>query len=211
MARAMRRRGARGRTSAARRPRKPTDWVNTQEGYDVDQTGTLVVLDNTLPEIVFPLMYTYNPMINAIGDFVSRSVPWMKRTCIRVQGWLHMFSPDYYAGTIEMSVASTIEKVKTDADSGACILPVEFLLDPEYADKAPIYWRNFQHLYHNTTWTSPEDFNTFKRSIWIDRRMRVPLDTDEVVGLHMQLTTWSGTVSTRLFVRPLLRCLVEMG
>jgi len=208
---------ARQRRSASRRAsgksmRKPVDWVNTSEGWDVGVTGTLVTLDNTTPEVALPLNDAYGSFFDAItGPQFARSMPWPKRTVLRVRGWLHLFSPDYFVGTTEMMVVSQIERFQVDIDSGVAILPQEDLLDAAYSDVEVVYWKNQQHLYHNSTWTSPEDFNTFKRAIYIDRRMRVPLQEREVIVLHMQLTNFAASVTARVFVRPFIRVLVQMG
>lgn len=210
------RRAAPGRPSRA--VRKPTDWVNTSECYDVSQTGTLLTLDGTIVEVALPVHDAWPSFIasNQAPVFV-RSMPWPKRTCLRVKGWLHLFSPDYFTGTTEYSVVTQLEKLQTDPSTGVPLLPqVDTMLSPEYADTNPVYWKNFQHLYHNTGWTSPEDFNTFKRSVFIDWKGRVRLDENEVMCLHIQHTNWAVAngahgATTRTFVRPMIRALIETG
>lgn len=204
----------RGRSAgrAVSRQRKPRDWVHTVECYDLSATGLLLTLDGVLDEVVLPVMDAWGVFQDTVGIGFTQSLPWPRRTCLRVKGWLHMFSPDYFDGTVEYSIVSQLEKFQVDSDSGVCIMDVNPLLDANYADTHPVYWKNFQHLYHNSGWTTPDDFDTFKRSIFINASMKVRLDERETIGLHLQHTNWNGaSPTTRTFIRPMLRTLVETG
>lgn len=192
--------------------KKPVDWVHTQDCYDVGVTGTLLQLAPALPEVVLPLMDAWGSFVDSLPSPVfARAMPWPKRTALRVRGWLHLFSPDYFVGNNEVSIVAQIEKFQVEPDSGvALVQPSITMLSPEYADYETVYWKRMTHLFHSTTWTSPEDFNTLKVPIYIDTRMRVPLQDREVIALHLQLTAWGGTLP-RVNVRPLLRTLVQIG
>lgn len=212
----MRRRRSAGRRAVAGRAapakRKPTDWVNTAECYDLTDTGLLLNLDGTLTEVSLPLMDAYGSFfsVGLNSAFSGRAMPWPKRTVLRVVGNIHAFSPDYFTATTEMLVRFQIERLKVEIDTGVIIPPIPDMLTPEYQDVERVYWRADRHLYHNTGWTTPDDFNTFKHVIPVNLRCRMPLGEDEVAALHMAHTYFGG-VAHRVLIRPFLRVLVEVG
>lgn len=214
------RRSGRNARSGTRAParRKPRDWVSTLESWDdAPFIGSgppqLSFLANE--EITFPLVNTYSSwMITGVEDTTlppgaySRGLPWLRRTVVRVRGWLHFWSPDYYTGNMEAMFNAQIQRFATDRDVGTIVQPTFLATDAESADET-VYWRHQRWLAHSSSWTTPDDFASFRGSVFIDRRLRVMLDEEETLGMRLTWKFWSG--SGRLNVRSRIRTQVESG
>lgn len=214
MARPRKTRARRGAMRGARSVRKPGDWVTTFEGWDnSDATNLGFVTTDT--EVVLPLVNTYiawginSEDVTSPPGTYTRGLPWLRRTVKRVRGWLYVHSPDYLAGNHEMLVNVQLEKFRTDPLTGVVLGTPNFLATNEFEVENTIYWQWQRHLFHSSSWTSPEDYNTFKHSIYVNASMNVRLDEIETLGIR--ITNRGFLSGARLLVRPMLRTYVVSG
>jgi len=211
-ARSKRRTASRGGASPARRP---ADWVETFEGWDNSpEIGGIRINLAANEEAWIPLVNTWTAWgINAedstspAGTY-TRGLPWFKRRVKRVRGWVHTSSPSYFTGNAEMLATLQLERVRTDAIDGTVVIPGG--LSTGYDQQDVTTYGKWQHyVVHHSTWLSPDDFTTFKKSFFIDKQVNVALDELETLALRV---TWRNFESTpRLYVRPFLRTLVSTG
>jgi len=203
----------RARSVARSAVRRPSDWVTTIEGWDNENIPQLSgILAND--EEIIPLVNTYQAWgiqteTTAPAGAFTRGLPWLKRTVLGVRGWIHAWSPDYFVGNNEMLWMFQIERFRTDTTTGNIIgTPNELGVNAIEADHR-VYWRHQRWLAHSSSWTSPEDFNTMKISVFVNARFKMPLDDVEVAGLRM--TNRGFASGGRMNVRCMLRTLVQSG
>ncbi len=213
MARGRRRSGSRmGRRSG--RARRPGDWVETFESWDDDDDTPIVELAADT-EVSFPLVNTYTSWgINA-EDVTSppgtytRGLPWAKRRVLRVKGWVHFYSPDYYTGNFEALWTAQMEKGRTQPTTGA-VMPFGAGLATGYESMDfTTYWKRQQYVVHSSSWTTPDDYASFRGSWFVNARMNVLLDEQETLAFRATWRVYLG--SGRLRIRPQLRTYVTNG
>lgn len=205
---------SRGRRSVrSSRPRRPADWVETFEGWDNEPTEPILNLSAN-SEAYLPLVNTYTSWgINAEDTTAppgtyTRGLPWFKRRVLRVRGWVHTSSDSYFTGAAEMLLTMQLEKAPVDPDIGVVIPQVNIATTYNQMDTTT-YGKWQHYLVHYSSWTSPDDFTTFKKSFFIDKKVNVVLDELETFALRI---TWRNFLATpRLNVRPFLRTLVSTG
>jgi len=195
--------------------RRPADWVETFEGWD-NTPGIAETITNLSAntESWVPLVNTYTAWginsedVTAPPGTYTRGLPWFRRRVLRVRGWVHCSSPNYFTGNAEMLATLQLERVRTDAIDGTVIIPGDIATTFDQMD-VTTYGKWQHYLAHHSTWLSPDDFTTFKKSFFIDKKVNVMLDELETLALRI---TWRCYESTpRLFARTQLRTLVSTG
>jgi len=198
------------RSSKAMRPK--ADWVETFESWDNSPgIGDTQINLAANEEFWIPLVNTYTAWgINsedatAPAGTYTRGLPWPKRKVLRVRGWVHTSSPNYFTGNAEMLATLQLERARTDAIDGTVIIPGDIATTFDQMD-VTTYGKWQHYLAHHSSWLSPDDFTTFKKSFFIDKKVGIVLDELETLALRI---TWRCFEATpRLFVRPFLRTLV---
>lgn len=220
MARSFRKTRGAGRRSGASRVRSmrtPPDWVETLEGWDNTPGIGDVQIDMAANEEFFlPLVNTWTSWGWQTEDNTTppgqytRGLPWPRRRVLRVKGWVHTSSPSYFTGNAEMLLSLQLEKVLTDPATGNVVPYAPSLLSTNLERMDATTYGKWQHyLAHHSSWTSPDDFTTFKKSFFINKKLNVVLDEFETLAMSITWRCFEGT--PRLLVRPFLRTLVQTG
>lgn len=188
--------------------------MTTFETWDNDDDAPIVEITAN-NEVIAPLCNTYQSWAVNTEDGTAppgtytRGLPWFKRTALAVRGWIHVYSPDYFASNHEMLVNMQIERFRTDPTLGTILGAPNELATNALQSDTRVYWRHQRWLAHSSSWTSPEDFNTLKYSVFVNARFRMPLDEMEVPGIRW--TNRSFLAGGRVRIRPMLRTLLMTG